>query len=146
MIDADNTLAPGERLLGRYTVVLLQHTQAGGWQPSLMQLDAQVTNYRLMLRPMRKKYPPASLPSTVITRLALTRQSRYHCVAVSVNTGHWLYMTLSTGRLEHLYEDLHAMKQPPPRFRFDDRVAKADILRLITFFGRAPLPDGSAPD
>ena len=46
---------------------------------------------------------------------------------------------LSTGKLDDLHDDLKAMKAPPPKFSFDEKVAKHDIERLITFFGREPL-------
>ena len=142
MIDETRLFLETERRLGRYTVVILQHASQG-WAPSVMQLDAVVTNYRLLLRPFRKKYPPASLPSHYIRGIDLTRQGQYHCVAIELVTSHRLYLSLSTGKLENLHEDLCAMKTPPPRFRFDDKVAMYDIQRLITFFGREPLPSTS---
>jgi hypothetical protein len=134
-------LVEGERLLGRYTVVLLQQSSNGNWQTSPMQLDAVVTNYRLLLRPHRKKYTPACLPSHYIKSVELTVKGNHHCVALHLITNHYLCAMLSTGKLDNLYHDLSAMKQPPPRFAFDDKVARKDIERLITFFGREPLPE-----
>lgn len=143
VIDDKELLIDGERRLGRYTVVLLNQSEGGRWMPAIMQLDATVTNYRLLLRPFRKKYAPASLPKRYITSTAMTQQGNYHCIALELITNHILYLMLGTGKLEHLHDDLRAMKAPPPRFQFDDTVAKHDIERLITFFGKQPLQGSS---
>lgn len=143
MIDDKDILVEGERRLGRYTIVLLQQTSTSRWSPSVMQLDATVTNYRLMLRPFKKKYTPASLPSHYMKHIELTQKGRYHCIEVTLITNHLLCLMLSTGRLSDLFDDMHAMMRKPPKFQFDDTVARDDIQRLITFFGREPLPDVS---
>lgn len=141
MIDTKEILIDGEQLLGRYTVVLLNQNRNGRWMPALMQLDAMVTNYRLLLRPFRKKYRPATLPTRYITTATLTTQGNFHCIALTLATAHQLHIMLSTGKLNNLYDDLHAMKSPPRKFRFDDTVAREDIERLITFFGKRPLDE-----
>jgi hypothetical protein len=141
LIDEKDFLVEGERRLGRYTTVIMQVTQQGEWTPSLMQLDSLVSNYRLFLRPFRKKYVPATIPSHYIQRVLLTKIGRYNAVALELLTSHFLYIMTSTGRLEDFHDDLRAMKAPPPRVRFDERVARADIVRLITFFGQQPHPD-----
>lgn len=139
MIEDKDVFVEGERRLGRYTVVILR--QSGEhWEPSMLQLDATVTNFRLLLRPHRKKYKPASLPEQYITAIEKMLKGRYHCIEVQLSTKHVLYLMLSTGRLDNFYDDLHAMKAPRPHFQFDDNIAKQDIDRLITFFGREPLP------
>jgi hypothetical protein len=138
VIEDKDVFVEGERRLGRYTVVILR--QSGErWTPAMLQLDATVTNFRLLLRPHRKKYQPASLPEQYITAIEMKRQERYHCIELQLSTNHVLYLMLSTGRLENFYDDLHAMKAPRPHFQFDEKVAKQDIERLITFFGREPL-------
>ncbi|MEL6307796.1 MAG: hypothetical protein AAFN11_03275 [Chloroflexota bacterium] len=139
----DNFFEEGEKQLGRYTVVLLNQSKSGRWMPSVMQLDAIVTNYRMLLRPHRKKYRPAWLPAKFIVSTELTRRGNWHCIAMKVRTNHVLYISLSTGKLDDLHDDLHAMRVPPPKYAFDDSVAKQDIERLITFFGRKPLTDTS---
>lgn len=133
MIDEKAFFLKGERRLGRYTVVILQHVN-GDWMPALMQLDALISNYRLMLRPFRKKYAPATLPAAYIDTVELTRRSIHHCVGLGLVTGDFLFLLSATGQLEHLYEDLRLMKVPPPRFKWDDKVAREDIQRLINFF------------
>ena len=105
MID-DNILVEGERRLGRYTVVLLQQMNNGVWQPAIMQLDASVTNYRLLLRPFRKKYTPACLPSHYIKNIELTTKGKYHSVEIRLITNHFICMMLSTGKLDDLFHDL----------------------------------------
>lgn len=129
-----SVLMEGERLLGRYTIVVLQTDSNDRWFPSLMQLNAAITNYRLTLRPFRKKYSPATLPSRYIAAFEQTRVGGYNCIRLDLKTGHSLYLMLSTGHLEHLYEDLCAMTAPPPRFQFDDRISPLSIQRLIQFF------------
>lgn len=141
MIDEKDMLVEGERRLGRYTAVILRPTANGGWSPALMQLDTVVTNYRLMLRPHRKKYEPASIPARYIQAVLMARHDRYHCVQMNLSGGFVLCLMLQTGKLSDLFDDLHAMKAPAPRFHFDDKVARNDIERLITFFGREPLPN-----
>lgn len=139
MIEDKDIFVEGERRLGRYTVVILRQLD-GDWTPAMLQLDATVTNYRLLLRPHRKKYQPASLPEQYISAIKQTTKGHYHCVELKLTTQHVLYLMLSTGRLDDFYDDLHAMKAPRPQFQFDETVAKQDIERLITFFGREPLP------
>lgn len=144
MIKEEDVFVDGEKRLGRYTVVILKDTRHG-WRPAMMHLDCMVTNYRIMLRPFRKKYAPASLPARYVSVIELTKRGRYNCVRLQLITGHELYLMLGTGHLEDLEEDLQTMKIRRPRFQFDDRVARRDIERLITFFGREILPD-AAPD
>lgn len=123
----------GEKRLGQYTIFILQHS-SGGWMPAVMAMDGLVTNYRLMLRPTRKKYTPATLPGHYIKHVELTTRGSYHCVMLVLITGHELYLMPGTGKLDDLYDDLCTMKVPRPKFAFDDTVARRDIERLINFF------------
>ncbi len=134
MIDEKEFFLKGERRLGRYTVVILQRVGEDGWMPAVMQLDALISNYRLLLRPFRKKYAPATLPAAYIDSIELTRRGNHHCVGLGLVTGDFLFLLSATGQLDHLYEDLKLMKVPPPRFKWDDKVAREDIQRLINFF------------
>ena len=122
-----------EKRLGQYTIFILQHGSSG-WLPAVMAMDGLVTNYRLMLRPTRKKYQPATLPGHYIKHVELTRRGGYHCVQLVLITGHELYLMPGTGKMEDLYDDLSVMKVPRPKFAFDDSVARRDIERLINFF------------
>ena len=137
MIDEKSNLIEGERALGRYTVSILQQT-ASGWSPAMLQLDAMATNYRLLLRPLRKSYSPASLPARWIDGIYTMYKGKHQCVGLSLTTSDWLYLLPSTGRLDYFFEDIRMMKLPPPRFSFDSTIARRDIERLITFFGREP--------
>lgn len=141
MIDTDSLLIEDERILGRYTVALLQETHPGEWSPLPMPMDAITTNFRLILRPLRKKYRPASLPARYLRSCYMMLQGNYRCIGLALSTGDWLYLMLSTGKLDHLHDDLQALKLPPPRFHFDNSVARDDIERLITFFGKSPRPN-----
>lgn len=136
------TLVNGERQLGRYTVVILRYSAfSDSWNPDVMPLDATVTNYRLKLRPFQKKYKPATIPTSYVSAIEKRTLGRFHCVQLTLITGHLLCLMLSTGKLENLYDDLAAMKLPPPKFRFDEKIARDDIQRLITFFGKMPQAD-----
>jgi hypothetical protein len=128
-----------EHAVERCTAVLLQDT-AEGWAPSVMQLDCVATNYRLLLRPHRKKYAPASLPARYIQGIYMMQRGIHKCIALLLVTDHWLYITVATGDPNKLYKSLLAMRTPP-RYRFNGAIARQDIERLITFFGREPLPE-----
>lgn len=134
------SLVEGERILGRYTVNVLRES-SGTWSSTMIPLDATITNYRMMLRPHKKKYEPATLPGRYVRSVQMTRKGAYHCVEVLFVTNQFLYLILSTGKLDNFYEDLAAMKSPPPKFKFDDTVAQRDIERLISFFGRGAMDD-----
>ena len=138
VIDEKEILVEGEKRLGRYTVVLLQQS-ASQWFPSTLQLDAVVTNFRLLLRPLRKKYTPASLPSTYIKTIKMTKKAHYNVIAMELITQHMLYAMVSSGKLDDLYDQLSVMHVGPPKIRFDEKVARRDIERLITFFDRVDI-------
>jgi len=127
----------GEKRLGQYTVFIVERS-GDNWLPAVMALDALVTNFRLMLRPTRKKYAPAILPGHYIRGVEMTVRGRIHCVMLQLITGHELFLTPSTGKIEHFHEDLCAMKVPRRRFHADDSVARADIERLINYFRLVP--------
>jgi len=133
VIDESEFFIEGERRLGRYTVVLLQQTSSG-WTPSVMQLDAIVTNYRLLLRPFRKKFTPASIPGQYITRLQQIEKDRKHVIALELLHEHAIYIMMSSGQLRDLLDDLSTMKLPVPQFTWDEDTARTNVSRLIEFF------------
>lgn len=124
----------GEHLLGRYTVVILQKNQANEWTPSVMQLDTSITNYRLYLRPMHRRYAPATLPVHMIRAIQPVIKNAYHCIEVTLLGNAKIYLMLATGRLEDFYDHLVLMKTPPLPFVFDEDVARHTVNRLIHFF------------
>jgi hypothetical protein len=130
----------GEKKLGRYTISLLQETDAG-WLPTVLQFDATITNYRLFLRPFKRKYQPASIPASYIRAIKMTQFEGFHVVQLNFNPTGIIYMVMSSGKLDNLYDDLSAMKAPIPKFGWDVNVARDDIQRLINFFGRDALAD-----
>lgn len=130
-----------EKTLGRYSVSILRQLTANRWEPDTMMLDATITNYRLMLRPLRRKYAPASLPGRYIRTVALTRHDKFHCVGLYLITDDYLALTLATGRLEHLHGNLAQMIAKPANYKIDEQIARNDIERLIHFFNmNANLP------
>lgn len=140
MADIQDMLVEGERTLGRYTVVILRHDpNQGRWSPSLMQLDTTVTNYRLLLRPFRKKYQPASIPQHYIHEIELAQVDHYHCVMMQLITKHFLYLMLATGKLDDLYNHLRAMTSPLSHLKFVENIPRQDIERLIRFFKEQPV-------
>lgn len=136
MIREEDIFVQGERRLGRYTVVILQYHEASGWMPSVMQLNTLISNYRIVLAPFKRKYAPATLPSHYIRSVELTKQGHYNCVGLTLITGDVLYLMLGTGNLLDLYDDLRVMKTPPPKYKFDESVARHDIQRLIDYLKR----------
>lgn len=140
MIKEVDFLVEGEKAIGEYSVFILQRIGEDSWLPAVMPLDALVTNFRLMLRPMKKKYAPATLPAHYLRQITLTQKGRTHCIALMLITGHELYLINGTGKLDELFDDLTLMKVPRPKFQFDDKVARADIQRLISFFGKLSVP------
>ena len=144
MIDEKEVFVDSEYRVGRYTVVILRHAD-GNWYPAMMHLDAVITNYRLMLRPFRKKYEPASLPARYIDHIEATKRGMHHCISLHLTTGQELNIMMSTGHLEDLHADLRLMKVPRrTHYEFDDSIARRDIQRLINFFGQEPMLDTSA--
>jgi|GEM_PF-755126 len=132
MAQSQVTLLDDERELGRYTVVVLVRV-GERWQPTLMPLTALVTNYRLILRPHRRKYEPASLPNYFFGKITMQRLDNYHCLQVKFINGDRLHLMLSTGNLDDLYSDLLAMRRRAPRFRFDGNVPRLAIQRLTRY-------------
>lgn len=139
MIREEDIFIEGERRLGRYSVVLLQPIDGGQrWMPSVMTLNALISNYRLILQPYKRKYAPATIPAHYIRQVALTQVSGYHCVALTLITGDQCYLMLGTGNLNYLYDDLRVMKTRPLRIPIEeDSVNVEAIRRLIAFLRRA---------
>ncbi len=147
MIKETDFLVEGEKAIGEYSVFILQRVGEDSWSPAVMPLDALVTNLRLLLRPMKKKYAPATLPARYLRDITLTQKGHNHCVALTLITGHELYLLNGTGKLDALFDDLSLMKVPRPKlqFQFDDKVARADIQRLISFFGKLSVRQDASP-
>ncbi|MCA9915516.1 MAG: hypothetical protein KC496_19315, partial [Anaerolineae bacterium] len=138
-------LIEGEKILGQYMVAALQRFADGTWEPSMLQLSATVTRYRLLLAPSpaRKRYQPACLPGHHIKAVKIAERGGYHAVAILMPTKQVLYLTMSTGKLEDFYEHLATISMPE-RVRFDERVARSDIQRLIGYFAGDILLDESS--
>ena len=132
-IKTSEIFVENERQLGRYSVEILMPT-GGGWQPAVMPLEALVSNFRLLLKPFRKKYSHASIPSSYLTKVYENKLSNYLCVSLHLKTGHEIHLGTVSRYLPNLLEDLRAMRTPPPKFQFDESVARADIERLISYF------------
>lgn len=147
MIKDTDFLVDGEKPIGEYSVFILQRVGEDNWSPAVMPLDALVTNFRLLLRPMKKKYAPATIPARYLRDITLTQKGHNHCVALTLITGHELYLINGTGKLDALYDDLSLMKVPRPKlqFQFDDKIAREDIQRLVSFFGKLATPKNTNP-
>lgn len=135
-------LIDGEKVLGQYMVAALQHFSDGTWEPGMLQLSATVTRYRLLLAPSpaRKRYQPACLPGYHIKSVKMTERGGYHTLAISMPTRQVLYLTMSTGKLEDFYQHLATISMPE-RVRFDERIDRSDIQRLIGYFAGDVLVD-----
>lgn len=130
----------GEKRLGWYTVELLRQTSTG-WELSALPMHAIVTNYRLLLKPFRKKYPPAIIPRQVLQSVELITLDHYHPIAISFKTGQRLYIMVSSGSVEKMAEDMNTLMLPPPRFQFDENVPMTQIERLIQYFTEGIPPE-----
>ena len=133
------TLQPAEKNLGRYTVDILRSAEGDVWRPAMMQLDATVTTHRLLLRPFRRRYRPASLPAVYFQRVAIQQRGTYHCLSMclkddSPGTLQVLNLLVSTGRLDDFYRDVKAMLNPPEyrRYQLPPDVRPQHVRRLIS--------------
>lgn len=126
-------LLTGERQLGRYMGVILRRRD-GHWIPAVQHLDTIVTNYRLLLRPLLKRYDPASIPGSYLSDVVQEQLGRHECLLITLRTGQMLTLMVSTGRLADLYDDIQAMRARPPHFGFDNRITRDDIQRLVRYF------------
>lgn len=145
MDEDSHSLIDGETILGQYMVAALQRFPDGSWEPGMLQLSATVTRYRLLLQPSpaRRRYRPACLPAYHIRDAKITRRGGYHTVAITLATGHVLFLTVSTGKLEDLHENLTTIRMAQ-RVQFDERVERSDIERLIGYFAGNVLHDPSS--
>ncbi len=127
-----------EKILGRYTVDILRPADRGIWQPAMMQLDATVTTYRLLLRPFRRRYRPASLPAPYIERATVQERGPRYCLSLYLKgdvpgTCQILNLLVSTGRLDDLHRDIETMLYPTPprRYQIPPHVHPQHVRRLI---------------
>lgn len=141
MINESELFIEGERRLGLYTVELLRKASTG-WATNALPLFALVSNYRLILKPLKKKYPAASIPSTYVRLVEKIVLEPHRCIAVRFKDGGSLFLVVLSGSFDHLAEDLSAMKAPPPRFSFDNTIPLAKIHKLISYFTDGLPPHG----
>lgn len=134
MIDEAKVFVEDEKRLGMYTVQILRRTNRG-WSPDILQMQAIVTNFRLLIKPFPRRYTAASIPSSYIKKVENKEIERHKTVCLTLQTGHELYIILNPRQLENITEDLRAMIAPPPRFQFDETIAKEYISKMIAFFG-----------
>jgi hypothetical protein len=138
MLDTTELFVDGERQLGYYTIEIIRRV-GNGWNPTVPPLHAVVSNYRLILKPqVRKAYTPASIPSNYFSNVNSIEIGRHKGIQVSLSTGHDLYIMVSQRDSENMVDDIRTMLEPAPDFHFDDKIAQADIKRLIDFFNKAP--------
>jgi len=134
VIDENKIFVEDEKRLGMYTVQILRRTNRG-WSPDILQMQALVTNFRLLIKPFHRKYTPASIPSSYIKKVDNREIERHRTVCLTLETGHELYIILNPRHVDNLTEDLRAMIAPPLPFQFDDSIAKEHIAKMISFFG-----------
>jgi hypothetical protein len=56
-----------------------------------------------------------------------------HGLAISLATGHHIYLYIDKDNGDKIQEDIEAMRLPAPHFRFDQKVVEDDIRRLVQF-------------
>jgi len=134
-INVDEVLVEGEFVLNRYQIEILA-PDANGWSPAVMAIEAMVTNFRLLLKPFRKKYSHASIPNYYITSVDENEIDNFPCISICIKTGHVFHVVTPRRHRKQLYNDLIKMRVPKPKFKMDENVARNDIQRLVTFFER----------
>jgi len=135
-IDVSTVLTENESILGRYQIEILVPLAQGGWSPAVMAIEAMVTNYRLLLKPFRKKYDHASIPNYFITSIEETEIDSHSAISIGIKTGHQFHIVLPRRHKKALYNNLIRMRVPKPKFKMDENVALNDIQRLVAFFER----------
>lgn len=133
MLNESELLIQGEHTLGHFEVEIVRCGE-NGWVPTVPPLDALVTNYRLILQPQtRRRYEPASIPNSYITRFSELELGRRSGVGIALKTGHQLYLYVSWVQNNPFTEALKAMLTTPSGNAFKDHPAERDIQRLIQF-------------
>ena len=113
MWDQDGILLAGEYKLGKYQVEIVRHT-ASGWAPTVPPLNALVTNYRLILHPQtRRRYAPASIPSTAITQVSDVMLNHRQGVRILLKEGLRLYVVVSWSQGDELTSTIKIMLTSP---------------------------------
>ena len=134
-IDVQKVLVDGEEVLGRFQVEILAPS-TDGWAPAVMAIEALVTNYRLLLKPFKKKYEHASIPNYFISTVEENKLDGFPCLSICIKTGHSFHLVIPRRHKKALYESLLKMNTPKPKFKMDENVARNDIQRLVSFFER----------
>ena len=134
-IDIQKVLVEDEDVLGRFQVEILAPS-TDGWAPAVMAIEALVTNYRLLLKPFKKKYQHASIPNYFITSVDEAKLSNFPCLTICIKTGHSFHLVVPRRHKKKLYDSLLKMHIPKPKFKMDETVARNDIQRLVSFFER----------
>lgn len=136
MWDEDGILLAGEYKLGQYQVEIVRHT-ASGWAPTVPPLNALVTNYRLVLHPQtRRRYAPASIPSTAITQVTDVMLNHRQGVRIALKEGLRLYVIVSWSQGDELTSTMKIMLTTPLGNAFTASPAHQDMDRLIEFIKR----------
>lgn len=137
MLNESEIFIEGERKLGFYQIEIARKTDSG-WSPTIPALYALVSNYRLILSPQsRKHHDPASIPGNYITQIETVDMGRKRGIVLDLKTGDRINMfVFGRDGNEHFLEDVRAMKSPKPKFHYDDRVARQDIERLVSFLNQ----------
>ena len=134
-IDVQKVLVEDEVVLGRFQVEILAPSE-NGWAPAVMAIEALVTNYRILLKPFKKKYDHASIPNYFITSIDENELDGFRCISICIKTGHSFHLVIPRRHKKLLYDSLLKMHIPKPKFKMDETVARNDIQRLVRFFER----------
>lgn len=136
MWDDNGLLLDGEHKLGQYQVEIIRHTTSG-WAPTVPPLNALVTNYRLVLHPQtRRRYAPASIPSTAITQVSDVMLNHRQGVRIVLKEGLRLYIVVSWSQGDELTSTMKTMLTSPIGNAFSLSPAQEDLDRLIEFIKR----------
>lgn len=130
MNDAD-ALLEGELSLGQFQISVMRYTP-GGWVPTVPPLQANVTNYRLLLQPQqRRRVEPASIPNTFVTRVQDVLLGGRVAVSLHLKTGHQMHFVPQGGTGDSFSACVRQMLASPIGNRFEDELGARDLLMLI---------------
>ena len=133
MAQIEDMLIEDERKLGQYNVELPTIASTGDWTLVTMPMIAYITNFRLILKPNRKRFEPASIPGYYIKSIDTLELGRFDCVVLTLKTNHKLNLFFGTQWIDEVVTQLEVMHLPPPKYQLDRKIPHTDISRLIEF-------------
>ncbi|GAB1420037.1 hypothetical protein MASR2M15_01120 [Anaerolineales bacterium] len=132
MIELQNALVSGEHIVGQYVVQFMRQASTG-WALDILQLQAAVTQYRLLIKPFPRRYKPASIPHVIISNVDTERLEGHYVIRIQIQNHYLLRLAATPLHAQDLADDLRIMQLPRPQFHADLKVSTQEIDRLIGY-------------